>query len=207
MTRLTHFSRIGLVVLFTCTSPVLLMAQAPATAPPPPPADALLANATPLPEYRIGPEDALDIMVWKNPELTRSVVVRPDGRISLPLLNDIVAAGLTPMELRNVLAAGYVEFVNAAEVSVVVSAIHSFKVSVVGLVNAAGRFELGREATVLDALALAGGLTEFAKRDRIVVLRQEGKVWRRFGFDYNSAVHYDASHNFTLRPRDIVVVP
>jgi polysaccharide export outer membrane protein len=160
-----------------------------------------------LQDYRIGPEDVLDVMVWKNPELTRSVVVRPDGRISLPLLNDITAAGLTPMELRKVLADGYSKYVNAAEVSVVVSEIQSFTVSVVGMVRTAGRYRIGRELTVLDALALAGGLNEFAKRDRIVVLRPEGRGWKRFGFDYTTATQYDSSHNFALRPRDIVVVP
>lgn len=184
-------------------------AQAPAASAPAP-ASRSLATAEAnlgLQDYRIGPEDVLDVMVWKNPELTRSVVVRPDGRISLPLLNDITAAGLTPMELRQVLADGYGKYVNAAEVSVVVSEIQSFTVSVVGMVRTAGRYRIGRELTVLDALALAGGLNEFAKRDRIVVLRPEGRSWTRFGFDYTTATQYDSSHNFALRPRDIVVVP
>src|SRR5690606_18010029 len=121
-----------------------------------------------LMDYRIGPEDVLDILVWKNPELTRTVVVRPDGRISLPLLNDILAAGLTPNELRQILSDGYAEYVNAAEVSVIVSEIRSVQVSVLGMVRNAGSYELGRQATVLDALAMAGGLTEFAKKDRII---------------------------------------
>lgn len=184
-----------------------LVMGTPARAQPPTDTPSERAIAAALQDYTIGPEDVIDVLVWKNPELTRTVVVRPDGRISLPLLNDIVAAGLTPMELRKVLYDGYAEYVNAAEVSVVVSEIRSFKISVLGMVRSAGSYELGREATVLDALALAGGLNEFAKRDRIVVLRPEGRGWRRFGFDYDTATLYDPSQNFSLRPRDIVVVP
>ena len=158
-------------------------------------------------EYRIGPEDVLDISVWKNEELTRTVVVRPDGNISLPLLNDLQAAGLTPMELRDVLAKGYARYVNEAEVSLIVSEIHSLKVSVVGMVRLPGRFELRSQATVLEALALAGGLSEFAKRDQITVQRRDGQRVQRLGFDYNSVLNGNVDQNFLLRPGDIVLVP
>lgn len=158
-------------------------------------------------EYRIGPEDVLDISVWKNAELTRTVAVRPDGRISVPLLNDIQAANMTPMQLRDVLAKGYSKYVSDAEVSVIVREIHSFKVSVVGLVKNPGRFELRSQATVLEAIALAGGLTEFAKKDRIVIFRNDGRRWLRIAFDYNQAIYDNAEQNFQLRPGDIVIVP
>lgn len=160
-----------------------------------------------LAEYRIGPEDVLDVLVWKNPDLTRTVSVRPDGRISLPLVNDVMAAGLTPMELRAVLAKGFAEFVNDAEISVVVKEIHSFKVSVVGMVKTPGRYELRGPVTILEALALAGGTTEFAKRDRIAVFRQVRGRWQRYGFDYTNVILDGADQNFPLRPGDIVVVP
>jgi polysaccharide export outer membrane protein len=160
-----------------------------------------------LEQYRIGPEDVLDISVWKNADLTRTVVVRPDGCISLPLLNDISAANLTPMELRDVLAKGYAQYVNEAEVSVIVREIHSFKVSVEGMVRNSGRFEVRSQATVLDALALAGGLTEFAKRDRILIYRTDGRHLTKIGFDYNAVLDASADQNFVLRPGDIVVVP
>jgi polysaccharide export outer membrane protein len=160
-----------------------------------------------MPEYRIGPEDVLDILVWKNEDLTRTVAVRPDGRISLPLLNDVVVAGLTPMQLRTKLAKGFAPYVNDAEVSVIVKEIHSFKVSVIGMVKTPGRYELRSEATILEALALAGGLTEFAKRDRIAVFRSDGRRWQRFGFDYGNVIYENAEQNFPLRPGDIVVVP
>ncbi len=165
-------------------------------------------NPVPLQEYRIGPEDVLDITVWRNPELTRTVAVRPDGRISVPLLNDIEAANLTPMELRNILAKGYAQYVNEAEVSVIVREIHSFKVTVVGMVRTPGRFELRSQATALDALALAGGLSEFAKRDRIVIMRQNGRGGtQRFGLNYTGILDSGVEDNFILRPNDIILVP
>ena len=165
-------------------------------------------NPVPLQEYRIGPEDVLDITVWRNPELTRTVAVRPDGRISVPLLHDIEAANLTPMELRAILAKGYAQFVNEAEVSVIVREIHSFKVTVVGMVRTPGRFELRSQATALDALAMAGGLSEFAKRDRIVVFRNNGRGGvQRFGLDYAGILDSGVDDNFVLRPGDIIVVP
>jgi polysaccharide export outer membrane protein len=165
-------------------------------------------NPVPLQEYRIGPEDVLDISVWKNAELTRTVAVRPDGRISMPLLNDIDAANLTPMELRAILAKGYSQFVNEAEVSVIVREIHSFKVTVMGMVRTPGRFELHSQATALDALALAGGFSEFAKRDRIVVFRSNGRGGQtRFGLNYVGILDSGADDNFIVRPGDIIVVP
>jgi polysaccharide export outer membrane protein len=164
-------------------------------------------SPVPLQEYRIGPEDVLDISVWRNAELTRTVAVRPDGRISVPLLNDVEAANLTPMELRAILAKGYAEFVNEAEVSVIVREIHSFKVTVVGMVRTPGRFELRSQATALDALALAGGLSEFAKRDRIVVFRNNGRGVQRFGLNYAGFVDSGVEENFVVRPNDIIFVP
>jgi polysaccharide export outer membrane protein len=181
-------------------------AAAPRTAPPPTTA-AAAASSYALSEYRIGPEDVLDISVWKNEELTRTVVVRPDGRISVPLLNDIQAANLTPMELRAVLEKGYGRYVNEAEVSVIVKEIHSNKISVVGMVRLPGRYEAKSQTTVLEALALAGGLSEFAKRDQIAVFRQDGQRWQRLGFDYSNVLNRGAEENFILRPGDIIVVP
>src|SRR5205814_1771204 len=105
--------------------------------------------------YVIGPEDVLDIAVWDSPELTRTVPVRPDGKISLPLLNDVIAAGLTPMELRDVLLKKLVDYIPSPEVSVIVTDVRSAKVSVLGAVAHPGRFDLRGRLTVLDALALA----------------------------------------------------
>jgi polysaccharide biosynthesis/export protein len=158
-------------------------------------------------EYQIGPEDVLDISVWKNAELSRKVPVRPDGKISLPLVNDIQAAGLTPSELRKQIAAKLTEFVPTPEVSVVVQEVQSLKVSVVGAVKTPGRFSLRSPATVLECLALAQGLTEFANRERIVVLRQNGSTTQRIPFNYRKVAEGSEQENFMVKAGDIIVVP
>ena len=193
------------------------LAQAGSQTPPrtPPPGTSSAAPASRLPAplppsegYRIGPEDVLDISVWKNADLTRTVAVRPDGRISLPLLNDVQAADLTPMQLRDALVRGYIEFIPSPEVSVIVHEIHSIKVSVVGKVKTPGRYELKSRATVLEALAMAGGLADFAKPDRIVIFRRKGTGWDQLPFNYTHVVNdWDEKQNFLLEPGDIVVVP
>ena len=152
--------------------------------------------------YRLGPEDVLQISVWKNEALSRMVTVRPDGKISLPLLNDVQASGLTALELRDVLATKFAEYIPNPEVSVIVSEVRSFKVSVIGEVTRPGRFELKSSATVLDALALAGGFTQFASRSRIVILHPDGK---RIPFNFNKLA--GEQENFYLRNGDIVLVP
>jgi polysaccharide biosynthesis/export protein len=169
-----------------------------------------LANSNALDtavEYQIGPEDVLDISVWKNPELSRTVPVRPDGKVSLPLLNDFRAAGLTPSDLREQLVARLSDFVPTPEVSVIVREVHSRKVAVVGAVKTAGRYELKSPMTVLEAIALAQGFTDFAARDRIVVLRQNGATTTRIPFNYRKIADGAEQENFFVRPGDIVVVP
>ncbi len=160
-------------------------------------------------DYRIGPEDILQISIWKNEAMSRTVPVRPDGKITLPLLNDVDAAGLTPMEFRDLLIKKLTEYMPAPEVSVIVVDPKSFKVSVMGEVPKPGRFELRSRTTVLDMLALAGGLSQFASRSKIVVLRPEGgKGMKRLPFNYNKAVSAGGEQeNFYLQAGDIVVVP
>ncbi len=171
--------------------------------------------------YRIGPEDMLQISVWKNEAMSRTVPVRPDGKISLPLVNDVQAAGLTALELRDVLTQKLVEYIPSPEVSVIVSDVRSFKVSVIGEVARAGRFDLKSWTTVLDALALAGGFTQFAARSRIVILRPEGTTVKRIPFNYDKVIKTPeglmgrlirpggdgAQENFYLQNGDIVLVP
>jgi polysaccharide export outer membrane protein len=160
-------------------------------------------------EYRIGPEDVLQISIWKNEAMSRTVPVRPDGKITLPLLNDVDAAGLTPMEFRDLLIKKLTEYMPAPEVSVIVVDPKSFKVSVMGEVPKPGRFELRSRTTVLDMLALAGGLSQFASRTKIVVLRPDGtKGMKRLPFNYNKAVSAGGEQeNFYLQSGDILVVP
>jgi polysaccharide export outer membrane protein len=159
-------------------------------------------------DYQIGAGDTLEIGVWKSPELSRTVTVRPDGMISLPLVNDVQVTGLTPMELRQVLAKKLAEYVPSAEVSVIVAKFESFNVSVVGSVGKAGRFVLSSPTTVLEGIAMAGGLTEFASRRNIFVLRRDRNGSRRLPFNYNQATSGgDPTENFLLRAGDVIVVP
>jgi polysaccharide biosynthesis/export protein len=159
-------------------------------------------------DYRIGPEDTLDIVVWNNTAISRAVPVRPDGKISLPLLNDLQAAGLTPMQLRDTLSKKLSDYMPTPEVSVIVREVHSFKVSVIGEVKKAGQYELKSRTTVLDVIALAGGFTEFAARARIVILRANGAAVRRVSFNYNRAISSEVpSEELFLQPGDVVVVP
>ena len=162
------------------------------------------------------------ISVWKNDALTRTVTVRPDGKISLPLLNDVQAVGLTPLELRDLLAKRLTGYMPAPDVSVSVTEVRSFKVSVLGEVGRPGRYEFKSRTTVLEALSSAGGLTPFASSSRIVILRPDGNTTQRILFDYrraingkradgilNRIVHFGGGHqeNFFLRPGDIILVP
>jgi polysaccharide export outer membrane protein len=179
-------------------------------------AAAVEKNATPntkptpmIEEYRIGPEDQLQISIWKNDAMSKSVPVRPDGLISLPLLNDIQAAGLTAMELREVLMKRLGEYMPTPEVAVIVTEVRSYKVSVIGEVHKPGRYELKSWTTVLDLLAQAGGVNEFAARGRIVVLRPDGRTMKRIPFNYNRVISSSGGEreNFYLRPGDILLVP
>jgi polysaccharide biosynthesis/export protein len=161
-----------------------------------------------LEAYKIGPEDSLSITVWKNDAMSRTVQVRPDGMISMPLLDDVAAAGLTPMELRAVLAKRLAEFIPNPDVSVIVTDVRSFKVSVLGEVAKPGRFDLKSWTTILDVIAQAGGFTQFAARSRIVVLRPTGKTMTRIPFNYNKVVSAGGEEdNFYLQPGDIILVP
>lgn len=165
---------------------------------------ALINSAT---DYRIGPEDLLDISVWKNPELSRTVPVRPDGKVSLPLVNDIQAAGLTPTALRQQLIERLAEFIPAPEVAVIVREVHSMKVAVVGSVKTPGRYELKSAATVLEMIAMAQGFTDFAARDRVVILRQVNGESQRIPFNYRKVAAGDEQANLVVQSGDIIVVP
>jgi polysaccharide biosynthesis/export protein len=159
------------------------------------------------PDYVIGPADVLDISVWNNTAISRTVPVRPDGMISLPLLNDVRASGQTPLQLRDELMKRLTEFMPTPEVSVIVREVHSAMVAVLGSVRKPGRFELKTGSTVLDLLASAEGVNEFAARSRIVVLRKEGGVTRQLRFNYNKVTSFGEQENFLLRAGDIIVVP
>jgi putative polysaccharide export protein (PEP-CTERM system associated) len=160
-------------------------------------------------EYVIGPDDELEVAVWNNQAVTRTVTVRPDGRISLPLTNDVQAAGLTPMQLQTNIVKALAPFIQNPDVAVIVKAVKSYKVSVMGEVKEPGRFELSSRATVLDVLAMAKGFNEFADKGRIIVLRRENGVTKQYAFQYIRLLQDNAESgrdNFFVQPGDIVLV-
>jgi len=197
-----------LIALVCCASlGAALRAQDPKTAA----NDTASAAIVPDPRaavFVIGPEDILDIQVWKNAELSRTVPVRPDGKVSLPLVNDIEAAGLTPTELRDQLTMRLSEYVPSPEVSVILREVHSVKVAVIGAVKIPGRYEVKSPATVLELLAQAQGLTEFASRDRIMIIRKKADgSTTRMPFNYRKAAEGSEHDNFFVRAGDIIFVP
>ena len=174
------------------------------------------------PDYVIGPEDMLQISVWKNESLSRLVPVRPDGKISLPLLHDVQAAGLTAMQLRDKLAVALAEYMPNPEISVIVNEVRSFRVSVLGEVQKPGVLQLRSTTTILEALAMAGGFRDFASPSKIVIFRRdETGNTKKIRFNYNRAVGSSAvsldnlmgernpseDQNLTLKSGDVIVVP
>ena len=169
---------------------------------------AQVAPATTDAGYKIGPQDVLRIDVWKEAEISRSVPVRPDGKISLPLLNDVQAAGLTAMELANVISEGLKKFINSPQVTVSVSEINSRRVYVTGEVTRPGAFPLLPNMNVLQALTSAGGFTQFARTKSIYVLRTEDGKQVKHPFNYKDVVNGKRPEdNITLQPGDTIVVP
>jgi polysaccharide biosynthesis/export protein len=159
-------------------------------------------------DYKIGPQDLLKIDVWKEEQLTRTVPVRPDGKITLPLLNDVQAAGLTPMELAGVISNQFKKFINNPQVTVSVTEINSRRIYVTGEVLKAGTYALLPHMTVLQALSSSGGFTQFARMKSIYVLRTENGKQVKMPFNYKEAVRgKNPEQNIELLPGDVVVVP
>ena len=157
-------------------------------------------------DFRIGVADELMISVWHEPEFSQSVVVRPDGMITLPLLNDIKIEGLTTVEAKQLLTEKMKALVNDPQVTIIVRAINSRKVWLVGNVARQGVFQLIDKKTVLELISEAGGLGPFAKVHSIYILRTHNGKKERIGFDYKKAVTGSGS-NPVLEPGDMVVVP
>jgi polysaccharide export outer membrane protein len=160
------------------------------------------------PGYVIGADDRLTIAFWKDKDLSADVVVRPDGRISLPLLNDVEAAGLTPEQLRRRLLEVASRFVEDPSPTVVVREIHSRHVYITGNVEKPGAYPLNTPMTVVQVIATAGGLKEFVGGKNIVILRHEGGRNVRFAFDYQAVLKgRKLQQNIEMRPGDTVIVP
>ena len=166
-------------------------------------------TGVPLPPgYKIGPDDVLHVMFWRDKDLTNEVTVRPDGRITLPLLNDVVAAGLTPDELRAKLMSDAQRFVEDPNVTVVVKQINSRKVFITGEVAKPGSYPLNGPTSVLQLISMAGGLSEYANEKKIRVLRLEAGQQLSLPFNYKDVAEgKELAQNIELRPGDTVVVP
>jgi polysaccharide biosynthesis/export protein len=160
------------------------------------------------PDYKIGPQDVLTINVWKEPDVSREVPVRPDGKISLPLLNDVEAAGLTPMQLANSLTESLKKFISGPQVTVIVKEINSRRVYVIGEVVRAGTFPLLPKMTVLQIISSCGGFTQFANPKKIYVLRTKDGKQTKIPFNYKEVVSgKNPEQNIELQPGDTIVVP
>jgi polysaccharide export outer membrane protein len=159
-------------------------------------------------KYQLGPEDALEISVWKEPELTKQLVVRPDGKITYPLIGEVRAAGLTVKELQKEISKRLEKYVTDANVTVILLKAQYYKVFVTGKVNKPGDFIVGRPTTVMQAISMAGGLTPFASPSAIVVMRRTGEKEEVYPFNYNEVARgYSLQQDRVLMPGDVVVVP
>ncbi len=160
-------------------------------------------------DYRIGPSDVLAINVWKDAELTRTVTVRPDGRISLPLVGELEVNGLTASGVQRLIGQRLAEYISSPQVTVIVQEVKSQTYIVVGKVGKPGSFDLGKPTTVLEAIAIAGGLLDFVKGNKIKILRrQPGGQTETLNFDYKQVVKgKNTDQNVQLQNGDTIVVP
>jgi polysaccharide export outer membrane protein len=158
--------------------------------------------------YVIGTEDLLQINVWKETDISTSVPVRPDGKISLPLLNDVQAAGLTPLQLAAELSTRLKEFISEPRVTVIVTAMNSRRAYIMGQVVRQGAVPLLSNLTVLQALSAAGGPAQFANTKKIYILRTVGGKQQRIAFNYDAVIKGKSpEQNINLKPGDTIVVP
>ncbi|MDR3734784.1 MAG: polysaccharide export protein [Acidobacteriaceae bacterium] len=157
--------------------------------------------------YIIGASDVLAVTVWKEPTLSGSILVRPDGMISLALLGDVQAAGLTPLQLADQISAKLKKYIQDPNVSVVVSQIHSKVVYLLGEVMKRGPVEITHDMTVLEAISSAGGLTDFANTKKIYILRKANGSHQTIPVHYKQALKGDSAFNLVLMPGDTIVVP
>ena len=179
----------------------------PAQASPTP--DASTASKPHDDSFVIGNDDVLAINVWKEPDISRSIPVRSDGRISLPLVGEVQATGRTPLKLEQDIAAKLKNYIAEPEVTVIVQQINSQKFNILGQVNRPGSYVITNSVTVLDAIAVAGGFRDFAKQKNIYVLRQNADgTQTRMPFNYKEVVKgQNPAQNIKLLPRDTIVVP
>jgi polysaccharide biosynthesis/export protein len=171
------------------------------------PVAAAPAETTAVNSYVIGPSDVLTITVWKEPTFSGTILVRPDGMISIALLGDVQAAGLTPLQLSDQIASKLKKYIQDPNVSVVISQIHSKVVYLLGEVVKRGPVEMTPGMTLLEAISSAGGLTDFANTKKMYVLRNQPGSHERIPVHYKEALKGEAAFNLVLKPGDTIVVP
>jgi polysaccharide export outer membrane protein len=200
--------RYGLALALACSAVIGAAAEQRAS-PPSSTTSTEAAGAPALPTgYVIGAEDVLSIVFWKDADMSAQVVVRPDGKISLPLLNDIQVAGSTPEQLRAQLIKAASKYIEDPNATVVVKEIHSRKVFITGNVAKPGTFPLAGDMNVVQLIALAGGLLEYADAKNIVVMRTDGGRAQSLKFNYKDVIKQkNVQQNVLLKPGDTVVVP
>ncbi len=175
--------------------------------------DVIVPAGHPVEGFVLGPEDVIEVVVWKTPELSRKVVIRPDGKISMALIGDVVASGLTADQLAQKIMEKYKAFKENPSVSVNVIEVNSYYVFIVGEVEKPGKLPLKSYTTVLQAMSLAGGFSQFASRDNILVIRnvedEEGQLKEiRIPLRYSDLISEDGGrYNLTLKSGDTVIVP
>lgn len=200
------------ILLLVLSSSLLGQAPTPVQADQGPAAVAAPSASAPKPHdnsFIIGNDDILAINVWKEPDLTRQIPVRSDGKISLPLVGELQAAGRTPLQLEQEIGTKLLSFITSPEVTVIVQQINSQKFNILGQVARPGSYSLAVATTVLDAIAAAGGFRDFAKQKAIYVLRQNARGGEtRIPFNYKDVIKgKNPEQNIKLEPRDTIVVP
>ena len=203
-----RFQRGLLIAIVVAILPAYAQDKSPAQAAPTDAANAGHKAATVDPKYVIGEQDVIDVAVWKEPELTRTVPVRPDGKISLPLLNDVQAAGLTPSQLADQITESLKKYITNPQVTVIVNQINSQRIYILGEVNRAGAYPLLPNMTILQGLSSAGGFTQFANTKKIYVLRTEDGKQTKYPFNYKDVTNGKSpGENIILKPGDTIMVP
>jgi len=158
--------------------------------------------------YIIGPTDVLEINVWREPDLSREVLVRPDGKITFPLIDDIQASGMTTLELKGLITRQLQNFIDSPEVTVIVVQSNSKNFYISGKVNAPGTYQLRPHMTVLQALSVAGGFAEWAHKDSVRIIRRTNGKEKIFTFNYDKVISgKELEQNIVLEPNDTIIVP
>ena len=191
-------TRALLIIFWALSGVVINAADVPKTSP--------AALKTAEAEYRLGPEDVIDVFVWKEPDLTTTVTIRPDGRISLPLTDQLEASGKTAAQLQLEITEKLKQFISNPVVNVIVRQVNSLKISVLGEVKKPDIYRIKNRVTVLDAIAMAGGFTEFAKPTKVVILRNTPQGPQRYQINIKQAVSEGAGAPIYLQPMDTVYV-